>query len=561
MTMNNHSSRPDWTFAVCDSLETVLADRAPRHIDAAIPLVGYRGQSVSLQLAFLPPAVASTAQLSDILVSARTTAAGSFRFGKVELVPCSLLAWDDHDDDYLVDKPGLYPDPVRPLPDGLVTALPASWGAVWVEFVVDRDAALSSGPIELQVHRVEDGSPAELLFEAEVPLQVVPHQLPELSLTNTHWFHCDGLARLYDVDVFSDGHWAVIEAQLEAAVAVGINSVLTPCWTPPLDTAVGTNRLMTQLIGISDSGDGNYRFDFGDLGRWLELCSRHGLRAIEISHLFTQWGAEATPAIWIERHGQLERRFGWDVAATDPSYRAFLEQLIPALRAFLEENWSGRVIFHISDEPEARQLTAYRAARGVVADLLEGAIVADAMSDFELYSAGAVPLPIVATNAAQPFLDAGVEPLWLYYCVAQNRDVANRFIGMPAYRNRVLGTQLWLAGAAGFLHWGFNFYNTQFSTRTVDPFTDTCAGGGFLAGDAFLVYPGPDGTPWHSTRSLVFREAMDDHRALQLLELRCGRDTALEIADPTITLTSYPREPDHYRRVWAEVAKAIIATL
>lgn len=555
------SSRPRWSFVVCDSLETVLADRAPRPFDTTIPLVGYRGQAVSFQLGYLPPAVASTAQLSDIRVSATTGAQGHFRFGSVELVPCTLLAWDDHDSDYLLDKPGLYPDPVRPLPDGVVTPLAASWRSVWVEFIVEWDAPISDGFIDLQVHAIT-GQDTDLLFETQVPLRVVPLALPELSIINTHWFHCDGLSRLYDVDVFSEEHWALIDAQMAAAAAIGINSLLTPCWTPPLDTAVGTNRLRTQLIGITDVGESDYRFDFDDLRRWLGLCTRHGFRGIEISHLFTQWGAMATPAIWIEREGELRQRFGWDVGATDPTYRRLLEQLIPALLAFLAENWSGReVIFHISDEPEADQLEAYRAARAVVADLLEGAVVADAMSDFALFAGGAVPLPIVATNAAQPFLEAQVEPLWLYYCVAQNRDVANRFIGMPAHRNRVLGTQLWLAGAEGFLHWGFNFYNTQFSTASVDPFTDTCAGGGFLAGDAFLVYPGPDGAPWQSTRSLVFRESMDDHRALDLLGQRGGREKARELADPSITLISYPRHANHYRRAWADIAQAVIETL
>jgi hypothetical protein len=233
----------------------------------------------------------------------------------------------------------------------------------------------------------------------------------------------------------------------------------------------------------------------------MALCRSHGIRTLEMPHLFTQWGALATPAIYVEHGGRMHRRFGWDVPATDPSYRALLEQLIPALRAVLDTEWGlGQVIFHISGEPTADMVESYGAARSVVLDLLDGCVVVDALSHFELYEKGLVPIPVVATDAAQPFLDAEVAPLWLYYCVGQHRDVSNRFISLPSSRNRVIGTQLYLAKAAGFLHWGFNFYNSVHSTRPINPFLDTSAGGGFLAGDSFMVYPGPDGVPFPCRR-------------------------------------------------------------
>ena len=347
---------------------------------------------------------------------------------------------------------------------------------------------------------------------------------------------------------------------MASAAAMRVNSVLTPVWTPPLDTAKGGLRLPTQLVGIGDAVDEQYSFDFTLLGRWLELCRKHGMRGIEVAHLFTQWGAEATPAIYVDTDEGQERRFGWDVPATDPRYRTLLEQLIPALRSFLDKHWGLEdVIFHISDEPTTDHLDTYSAAKDVVADLLEGCVVVDAISDFDLYEKGAVAIPVVANDHAEPFLNAGVEPLWLYYCVGQVRDVANRFMSLPSSRNRVLGTQLWLAGASGFLHWGFNFYNNVRSVRPTDPFRDTTAGGGFFGGDPFIVYPGPDGQPLESIRHRVFTEAMDDHRAMQLLASLAGDDAVRAITDPgnNLTLTSYPTEADHYRRMAVRLAEEI----
>ncbi|WP_430592207.1 DUF4091 domain-containing protein [Humidisolicoccus flavus] len=567
-------TRTAWTFLVCDSLEKVLSDRTPRALDMSIPLLGYRGGRVSVQLAYQPPAAGSTSALHDLIVSTGQPEGVSSTLGAVDLVPCTLLAFDDHDDDYLVDTPGLYPDPIRPVPNGRFAPLLGSWRSVWVEFEIADTAPAGAHEVAITVHKASgsdadlttmtDAAASEPLFTATIPFEIVDASLPALPIVNTHWFHCDGLATYYGVEVFSEEHWAIIDQFLGAAADLSINSILTPTWTPPLDTAIGGTRLPTQLIEITDPGNEQYTFDFSKLHRWLELCKQHGVRSIEIAHLFTQWGASATPAIWVQTAQGPEQRFGWDVPATAPSYRTLLEQLLPALRSELNEHWAeGSVLFHISDEPTEAQLPSYLAARNVVDDLLDGCTIADALSDYELFASGTVPLPIVATNAAQPFLDAEVSPLWLYYCVAQNRDVSNHFIAQPAARNRVIGTQLWSSGAAGFLHWGFNFYNTQFSTRTIDPFHDTSAGDGFLAGDSFLVYPGPGGRAWHSIRSKVFAEAMDDHRAMSLLASLSDEDSVRALVDPsgTLTLSSYPRDPNHYRRTWLSIGRAVQAAV
>ena len=67
--------------------------------------------------------------------------------------------------------------------------------------------------------------------------------------------------------------------------------LLTPIFTPPLDTAVGGERTTVQLIDIVQDADGSYKFDWSRLKRWCDLCLRNGIKYLEIPHLFTQWGA------------------------------------------------------------------------------------------------------------------------------------------------------------------------------------------------------------------------------------------------------------------------------
>ncbi|WP_235939762.1 DUF4091 domain-containing protein [Occultella kanbiaonis] len=550
--------RPDWTFQLVDTLEKVFADERPAPMAAGAPLSGFLGETLSVQLAYLPPAAESLSALGTLHPRVDGPLAHLVQVSTVELVPCALVAFDGHDDGYLRDSPGLYPDLLRPVPSGTpVRPAVGYWQALWFDVEVSDPALAGRHDLRLSVADADGAT----LFTATIEVVVHPVELPALDIVNTHWLHADSLAEYYDVPVFSEEHWDLLDAYLGAAARMRVNSVLTPTWTPPLDTAVGSERMPVQLIGITPDGGGHV-FDFDLLGRWLGLCRKHGITTVEIAHLFTQWGATATPAIYVRTPAGVERRFGWDVPATDPAYRALLAELLPALRAYLAEHWDGGVLFHISDEPGEHMLVDYRAARAVVEDLLAGATVVDALSDFEFARSGTVDTPIVATNHVQEFLDHGMSP-WVYYCVSQHRDVANRFIGLPSLRNRVLGRQLFVAGAPGFLHWGFNFWAAQYSTRPIDPFTDTSAGGAFPAGDPFIVYPGPDGQPWPSIRYRVFAQAMDDHRALQLLrdltDAATARATVDQAGELGYATFSYDRE--HYLASRREVDAAIMTEL
>lgn len=539
-----------------DSLEKVLGDAAPRPADliGGAHASGFLGEMLSVQVALL----LDEADGSTVDVQLSGSAAGLVQLSAVRRVPVSTPAPEEPDEHYLVTEPGDYPDLLEPLTGGTVQLTPGRWEALWVDVVAEAEA--DAGEHELTITlRSPDGE--HLLAEHTAHLQIHPHRLPPLSVTNTHWFHADSLSTYYGVEVFSERHWELIEAFLASAREMDVNSVLTPTWTPPLDTAEGHTRPVVQLVGIEDTG-GEHRFDFSRLDRWLEICRRLGFTGIEIAHLFTQWGARSTPAIQVRTADGLEDRFGWHVEATSPDYRRLLEALIPALRSHLDAAWDGDVLWHVSDEPSQEHLEAYTAAKAQVSDLLEGAHVVDALSSFTYAEQGVVATPIVATDHVGPFLEAGRTP-WVYYCVSQNRDVANRFIALPSVRNRVLGRQLFAFDAPGFLHWGYNFWWTQFSLAPVDPFADTCAGGPFFGGDAFAVYPGPDGTPWLSIRHRVFAQAMADHRALTLLAELTDRPSAKALIDEggTLTYSSFSYDTGAHLRARRAVDERILEAL
>lgn len=530
---------------ICDSLEKIFHDQEPRSMNRNIPLVGYAGARTNVQVAVRVRRQDDVRLVAAPEVRVTCPEGVRARLHQVEQVPVTVPAPAGADPgEYLRREPGLYPDLLRPVAadpllrpgeglsgaeragvGGSIDAVPDLWHALWV--VLEIHEGVSTGQTEIGIDVSVNGE--ETVTET-VPLLIVGESLPELDMVNTHWFHCDGLITWYALDLFSEQFWEVVENFLSAATGMSANSVLTPVWTPPLDTREGDTRLPTQLLGIYDPGDGQYSFDPTQLQRWINIAKRVGVRFLEMPHLFTQWGAHATPAIYVQTPGGTERRFGWDVPSTDPRYRHFLEQFLPYLIDYLDREWGiDRILFHVSDEPDERHLGSYASARAVIADLLADVTVVDALSSYEFYRRGLVAQPIVATDHAGPFLDDSTLPLWVYYCVSQKDRVSNRFIAQPSSRNRVLGLQLYLSRAKGFLHWGFNFYNSQLSVRPVNPFIETCGGGAFFGGDTFLVYPGTNGMPLTSIRYEVFAEAMNDHRAAQLLEQRVGREESCNL--------------------------------
>ena len=524
---------------VLSSLEKVFSDQRPTPYSGRLSML--REDQLSFQLGVFADVGYGTL---NARVEVESPLEKWISVTQVREMPSAHPVSDPSDGNYLRTTPGLYPDLLQPLSGGGFRLAGGRWNALWIQICSDQDTPAGEFPVRVTVS--VDGEPP-LVLSASVAVEVIPAVLPPQELIRTEWFHGDCLADYYHVEVFSEPHWELLRRQIACAAKYGINMLLTPVFTPPLDTAVGGERTTIQLVDIRVD-NGRYSFGFEKLERWVEMCRECGIRYFEIAHLYTQWGALHCPKIMATVDGEYRRIFGWDADATGDAYRAFLGAFLPALTAELERLGLAKeqVYFHISDEPHGDQLPQYQACKEQAAPYLEGYTIMDALSDFNFYQQGVCRHPVVATNAVTPFLEAGVENLWVYYCCGQGYQVSNRFFAMPSARNRIIGTQFYKYHVAGFLQWGFNFYNTYWSLRHLDPFAVTDADSAFPSGDAFMVYPGPDGTPWESIRLRVFSEALLDLRAFRLLESLTSREHVMELIEGglsgEITFFEYPQD-------------------
>ena len=467
----------------------------------------------------------------------------SVSFERIEHVPVRIPCYPDrNDENYLRKKPGLYPDMLVPMDVGETVQISSSL-LLSIYGTVKVPADTKAGEYTVRIgFTLENG---ETITE-KFTLRVIDAVLPAQEISVTQWVHYDCIADAHGLEIFSEEHWQAMENYLKTATEHGINTILTPVFTPPLDTAVGGERPTVQLTDVTKTEEG-YTFGFEKLRRFVALCKKLGVKKFEISHLFTQWGAYHAPKVMANVGGEYVKIFGWETEAAGEEYVAFLRAFLRALLAEAKALGIDKdLIFHISDEPNIKHLEQYELVKSKISDILEGYPVYDALSDFDFYEKGIVARPIPACDRIEPFLEANIGDLWTYYCCGQCRDVSNRFIDMPLARTRIIGAQFWKYNIAGFLQWGYNFYYTQYSRREINPFTITDGDGFAPAGDAFSVYPAPGGKPYRSLRLTAFFEALCDTGALRLAEKLCGKEAVLSVLERegTLTFSSYPHDAE-----------------
>ncbi len=480
------------------------------------------------------------------------TSLNNYKLYKVTDIKSDFPMAKGADDYYRFSENGYYPDLLMPIDNEL--ELKKGISSIWVE--VDANCnAIGNHSFIINVDE----------FYVELQIEIIDANLDFSDFIYTNWFHTDCLMSYYGFEAFSDEYWCVTENFLKTACEYGMNCVLTPIFTPPLDTEIGKERPTVQLVDISLNND-KYSFNFDKLTKWIEMSKRCGITHFEIAHFFTQWGANHAPKIMATVNGEYKKIFGWETKANSMEYKIFLTAFSTELKKYFDKNnLKDSVLIHVSDEPNFAMLHSYAKASKLIHKLFKGYKIVDALSDVWFYRLGIVSNPIPSNDHIDKFLGK-CEDLWTYYCSAQNKKcVSNRFFCNDSIRTRVIGYQMYKYNIKGFLHWGYNFYYSQLSKGLIDPFTVTDAGKAFPSGDSFVVYPDKDGTPLQSIRLKVFFDGLQDMAALKTLEKLTNKTECLNIIEEnerhTLTFSDYPHSNEWLLNTREKINSQIKANL
>ncbi len=515
------------------SLCKVFKDKEP-NVTEFTSFSSLKNENFSFQLAVL----SENENQTEVSVKIASPIADDIAIYEVKNIPAGTTQYEDSDNFHYSAEIKEFPDLLMPV-DGAVSLANGEWTSLWFEYKPTKEI---TGNQKIAITLTA----GDVTVEKEFELNIINAELPEQEILFTNWFHNDCLCTYYDVEPFSDEYWVIVERYIKNAREHGVNMLLTPVFTPPLDTEVGGERPTFQLVGVKKEGN-NYSFDFTNFRKYVDICLKNGIVAFEISHFFTQWGAEHAPKIVADVEGEIKRIFGWETEASGEEYTQFLAQFSEAFREETETlGIKERCWVHVSDEPNENQIEQYKKAADILKKYFSDFNSLDALSDIRYYRNGLIKTPVCAEDEADIFKPE-VKDFWTYYCCSQTKKyLPNRMFAQPSARNRVLGVLLYKYDTKGFLQWGHNFWYSQYSKHPIDPYKVTDAGGGFPSGDSFVVYPGKGGIPLNTLRHIVFSDAFQDLRALRLLESLTSREYVLKLIekdlDIPLTFQTYPHE-------------------
>lgn len=436
---------------------------------------------------------------------------------RVGYLPSLVPVREDHDGYLISDQPGLYPDSLLPTDGKNVNIMPGINNCFMI--TVEDDGSVKEGEFPVTVTLYDH---KETICRAETKVQFVDAEFLPADIAYFNWIHYDSIAVCHGVKPFTKRYYRILRSYLKLAQYSGLNGLLVPLITPPLDTYVGGYRRDVQLAEIRF--DGVYHFRFERLGEFLDFALNEGIERFEFPPFFSQWDANYAAPFFVMTGNGRKRRFGWHTPSLADEYCTFLSRFLESLAAYLREKGVfDRCYFHVCDEAQGKD-NHYEKCRNLVTEHLPGGKFIDTKMKF---TGEHHPdfIDVLSLSEADESIKNGASPDAIYYCWGDYKNgVSNRFFSMPLARTAVIWPQMYLNNARTFLHWGFNFYQDFLSHNYIDPYAVTDVGGVFPSGDGFIVYPDRehDGA-FPSIRLYALEYGRQLYRMLLTLERITGR--------------------------------------
>lgn len=420
--------------------------------------------------------------------------------------------------DQLRKPPADFPDPL--LEQETIDVAPGQAQPVWITLAVPAGAEPGTYRGAVRISGKLAGQ--EKSAKAPLAVRVFGATVGRTRLWVTNWFAMQWRHMKIDPKPDSPEYWALLRRYARNMADYRQNVAIIS----PLNLA---------KFGVKP--DGALDIDFSRFDQWVRIFIEEGVVGrIEGGHLGGRAAGWNSPFVVRIREVADGKATEKSVDPSSPEADRFYGRFLPALRDHLrEKGWLKQYVQHLADEPIKENIETYRAIARLVRKYAPEFRIVEAVHTKEL--AGSVDVWVPQLNYFhrdfayyQERQRAGDE-VWFYTCVFPQGEYANRFIEQPLLKTRLLHWINYRYGATGYLHWGYNHWRD-------DPFKHTTPahpGPPYLpAGDAWIVYPGPDG-PLASIRFEAMRDGIVDYELLSMLAERdaaaAGRLAARHVLD------------------------------
>ncbi len=431
--------------------------------------------------------------------------------------------------DALTPVSGFYPDPIlyqekKDVAFGVTQP-------IWLTVTIPKTAltGLYKGNVTIEGTLGKDTFRKTQTFEVEVYKPVID----TTSLWISNWFYLGKLSHLNnnkEVEKHGDRYW-----ELTRILARKMSEYRQ-------NTAKVSPFEHTEF----EFRDGKWSFDFSNYNKMVALFEEEGvIGRLEGGHL-----ARRLVPGWSEPYGlfvpNLDSGNGEDmktVPLDDAMVEEFYGQFLPAFEENLKVNgWLKGYIQHIADEPNSGNIESYKEITNFIRTLMPNITVIEATHEYRLEDQIDIWVPQMATlkhrlDFYKERMQNGDE-VWYYTCQSPKGEFANRFIGLPLIKTRLLHWVNFKYDVTGYLHWGFNFWGSGINiANSDDPYDDTSGivfhnGTVISGGDSWIVYPG-DNEIFPSIRLEAMRDGIVDYELLKMYQKKFP-EKAKEMVDRVV---------------------------
>ncbi|TYP76587.1 DUF4091 domain-containing protein [Paenibacillus methanolicus] len=397
---------------------------------------------------------------------------------------------------------------------------------VWIEVQIDADAdpGVYHPQITVYGHRMfEDEIVLRTLsFEVNV-VDVALKQPADHSFYLDLWQHNANIARKYDVALWSEQHFEILEPYVasladlgQKAISVVVSEIPWSGQASCYDRIDPANMFEYSIVRVVRREDHSWVYDFSSLDRYVALCMKHGIREeIEVFGLLNIWVLEdAGYGRVIPEFSDAIRVRYYDASSGSYQYmreQGQLELYVAALeKHFIERGWIEKVRI-LADEPADLELFRSRlqTLRAMAPSFQYKVAINHAEFIKEEGLLDHVPyLGCVAVEHDQIMaLKQGQSGKTLFY-VACDKIHPNTFISSHLLESRVIPWLAWHFRLDGFLRWNYTVWPNDPLDRIAYHYPL------FPAGDTNFVYPGRDGKPMLTLRYKLLQKGIRDYEIM-----------------------------------------------
>jgi hypothetical protein len=398
------------------------------------------------------------------------------------------------------------------LNDSVVEADDEEVLAVYCEIKVPATADKGVYNGKIKIYENYGFSKEELVGEINAELTVYNFVFPENKDNGFHldlWQHPSNIARQYNVALWSDEHFEVLEKYTKSLGELGVKCVTVMAsemaWNGQgcqAEKRFKANLFEYSMISTVRKADGSLVCDYSVMQRYIDLCAKYGLdECISVYGLVNVWdakvyGGRTAPdypdGIHIRVYDEASGCYDYLRTAKE------LDEYIKQLENYFNETNQNDIVRIAADEPA--DVVAYRASlehiKAVAPSFKYKTAInhAEFVNEFgnDIYDfAPYISAMFSEYDALLNFRKEMPGKRFLYY-VCCCPEIPNSFIRSELTDGYYIGILAALAKMDGFLRWSYTCW-------TDEPNTDLRYGP-FPVGDLGYVYPAKNGDPLLSLR-------------------------------------------------------------